>query len=130
MEDIFRRRTGESDRQTLERRELRLAEARASVRNNDRDPNTYIAAARCCKQLGQLYEALDILRTGIDRCAPSPPLHQYYIERLEKCNRTEEAIGAAREAMLLFPDDLIFRLREALLLPVFYSTREQVEFYR
>ncbi len=130
MEDIFRRRSEEADRQALEQRERRLAEARASVRENDRDPNTYIAAARCCKQLGELYEALDILRTGLDRCPPSPPLHEYYIERLEKCNRTEEAIAAAREAALLFPDELIFRLREALLLPVFYRTREQVEFYR
>src|SRR6266404_3464166 len=130
MEEIFRRRTEEAGRQALERREQRLVEARASVRGNDRDPNTYIAAARCCKQLGQLYEALDILRKGLDRCAPSPSLHEYYIERLEKCNRTEEAIAAAREAMLLFPHELIFRLREALLLPVFYSMREQVGSYR
>src|SRR5206468_8732629 len=113
MEDIFRRRAEEADRQTLERREQRLAQARASVRENDRDPNAYVAAARCCKQLGQLYEALDILRTGLDRCAPSPSLHEYYVERLEKCNRTEEAIAAAREAALLFPDELIFRMREA-----------------
>ncbi len=130
MEDIFRRRTAEADRQALERRERRLAEARASVRENDRDPNRYIAAARCCKQLGQLYEALDILRKGLDRCDPSASLHEYYIERLEKCNRTEEAIAAAREAARLFPDELIFRLREELLLPVFYSTRDQIEFCR
>src|SRR5712671_4134214 len=79
MEEIFRRRTAEADRQALDRREQKLAEARASVRKNDRDPNTYIAAARCCKQLGHLYEALDILRTGLDLCAPSPSLHEYYI---------------------------------------------------
>src|SRR5258708_960769 len=97
MEDIFRRRTAEADRQALDRREQKLAEARASVRRNARDPNAYIGAARCCKQLGQLYEALEILRTGLDRCAPSPPLHEYYIERLEKCNRTKEAIAAAQE---------------------------------
>ena len=32
--------------------------------------------------------------------------------------------------MTLFPDDLIFRLREALILPIFYDSREQVDFYR
>jgi predicted O-linked N-acetylglucosamine transferase (SPINDLY family) len=80
--------------------------------------------------LGQLYEALDIVRVGLDSCAPSPSLHEYYIERLEKSNRTEEAIAAAREAALMFPDELIFRLREALLLPIFYHTREQIHYYR
>ena len=114
----------------MEHREQRLEQARVSVRENDRDPNAYIAAARCCKQLGQLYEALDILRTGLDRCDPSPSLYEYYVERLEKCNRTEEAIAAAREATLLFPDDLIFRVREALLLPIFYDSQEQVVYYR
>jgi protein O-GlcNAc transferase len=130
MEDIFRRRTEEADRQALERRAQRLADARASVRENNRNPNSYIAAARCFKQMGELYEALDILRSGLDRCAPSPQLHEYYIERLEKCNRTEEAIAAARDAALLFPNELFFPLREALLLPVFYRTPEQVEQYR
>ena len=114
----------------MEHREQRLEQARAFVRENDRDPNAYIAAARSCKQLGQLYEALDILRTGLDRCDPSPSLYEYYVERLEKCNRTEEAIAAAREATLLFPDDLIFRVREALLLPIFYDSKEQVVDYR
>jgi protein O-GlcNAc transferase len=103
---------------------------RASVKANGRDPHAYIAAARNCKQSGRLYEALDILSQGISRCDPSPPLYEYYIERLEKCNRTEEAIAAAREAALLFPHEVIFRVREALLLPVFYNTAEQVDRYR
>lgn len=130
MADIFRRRAEDAERHAGEQRERILAQARASLQENERDPNTYIAAARCCKQFGHLHEALDILKQGIDRCAPSPALHEYYIERLEKCNRTEEAIAAARKAALLFPDDLIFPLREALLLPVFYDTRAQVEHYR
>lgn len=130
MEDIVRRRAAQAERQAGEQRERRLAEARACVKENDRDPTTYVAAARGCKQLGHLYEALDILRQGLDRCTPSPSLHEYYIERLEKCNRTEEAIAAAREAALLFPDQIIFPLREALLLPVLYDTPEQVEYYR
>ena len=77
----------------MEHREQRLEQARASVRENDRDPNAYIAAARCCKQLGQLDEALDILRTGLDRCDPSPSLYEYYVER-RRMNRTEEQLRA------------------------------------
>ena len=130
MADIFRRRAEDAERHADEQRERVLAQARASVKQNDRDPNAYIVAARSYKQLGHLHEALDILRQGLDRCAPSPALHEYYIERLEKCNRTEEAIAAAREAALRFPDELIFRLREALLLPIFYDSREQIQYYR
>ena len=53
----------------MEHREQRLEQARASVRKGtDRDPSAYIAAARCCKQCGPVVsEALDILRTGLDR---------------------------------------------------------------
>ncbi|MGI8838455.1 MAG: O-linked N-acetylglucosamine transferase, SPINDLY family protein [Pyrinomonadaceae bacterium] len=130
MEEIARRRLLETEQLAKENRERILAEARAAVKANDRDPNTYIAAARSCKQLGELYEALEILRRGIERCDPAPQLHEYYVERLEKCNRTEEAIAAASEAARLFPDELIFRLREALLLPVFYDSQHEIEHYR
>ena len=106
-----------------------LPHAGSSVERSG-DPDSYIAAARRCKQMGRLPEALCILREGISRCAPSKPLYEYYIERLEKCNRAEEAIAAARQAALLFPDDLIFKLSEALLLPAVYTTAEEVDFYR
>jgi len=130
MEALFRRRTAEAEQQEIERRGRVLAEARASLKENDRDPDRYIAAARACKQLGRLYETLAILSKGIGRCAPSAPLYEYYVERLEKCNRTEEAIATAREAMALFPDEWIFRLRAALILPVLYDSQEQIDQYR
>lgn len=101
-----------------------------ALRKNDRDPETYIAASRLCKQSGQLHETLGILKRGIDRCAPSAPLYEYYIERLEKCNRTEEAIEAAQRAALLFPEELMFRVREALLLPILYDTQAHVDYCR
>ncbi len=130
MENIFRRRAKEANRRALKEQEQRLVLARTSIEQNPSDANAYIAAARCCKQLGHLYEALEILKRGISRCAPSPGLYEYYIERLEKCNQTEEAIAAAREASFLFPDQIIFSFREALLLPVFYDTPKQVQYYR
>lgn len=124
IEAIFRRRSLQAEQ------EQRLAGARALIKGNDRDPNAYIAAARCCKQLGRLHETLDILHTGIARCLPNSALYEYYIERLEKCNRTEEAIAVANAAARLFPGEVIFKLREALLLPVLYDTPEQVDYYR
>ncbi len=127
--DIFLQRSRSAERETAARREQMLEQVRASIENSQ-DPNAYIAAARRCKQLGRLDEALDILQRGVGRCAPTAALHEYYVERLEKCNRTEEAIAAAREATVLFPDRLIFKLREALLLPIFYTSSGQVEHYR
>jgi protein O-GlcNAc transferase len=130
MEALFRRRTAEAEQQETERLARALARARASLKADDRDPHRYIAAARACKQLGRLHETVEILRQGIGRCAPSPSLYEYLIERLEKCNRTEQAIATAREAMALFPEEWIFRLREALILPVLYDSQEQIHQYR
>jgi protein O-GlcNAc transferase len=130
MEELFRQQAAEAKRQSTRRRERAFAEARASVEEDDSDPDRYITAARACKQLGRLHETLEILSQGIGRCAPSAPLYEYYIERLEKCNRTEEAIATAREAMALFPDEWIFRLREALILPILYDSQEQIDQYR
>ena len=127
---IYRRQAEETERKAAERQEQRLSMARASILENGRAPAAYIQAARCCKESRQLYEALAILQKGIHQCAPDPALHEYYVERLEKCNRTEEAIAAAREAARLFPGELIFTLREALMLPVFYDTPRQVQHYR
>ena len=130
LKDAFHALAKEAERRALEERENALARALAAIAEDDGDPAAYIAAARRSKQLGRLKETLAILERGIARCAPSPALHEYYIERLEKCNRTAEAIAAAAKAALLFPDHVIFKLREALLLPVLYDTPEQVDYYR
>ncbi len=130
IEELFRQHVTKADRNAAEDGEQRLSQARASVKANDRDPQCYIAAARCCKQLGHLHETLEILKNGIEHCAPSAPLFEYYIERLEKCNRTEQAIALARQVAELFPNELIFRLRAALILPVLYDSQAQLEDYQ
>jgi len=130
LEEVFRGLAEEAERRALEERERDSARALAAIAENGGDPAAYIAAARRYKQLGKLKDTLAILKRGIARCSPSPALHEYYMERLEKCNRTEEAIAAVAKAALLFPDHVIFKLREALLLPVLYDTPEQVDDYR
>ena len=130
MNALLERRAAEAERLEADRRERVLAEARACVERGEPVPRRYITAARACKQLGRLHETLEILRQGISRCAPSASLYQYYIERLEKCNRTEEALATARTAMTLFPDDLVFPLREALILPILDNSREEIDSYR
>ena len=101
-----------------------------SIDEKDRDPTSYIASARNLKQLGRLEETLDTLRLGIAKCAPSVSLYEYFIERLEKCNQTAEAIAAAQSASALFPEHLIFKFWSHLLLPVVYRNSEEVDYYR
>jgi protein O-GlcNAc transferase len=127
IEEIFRRGAEESARRAREEHERMLRRALAALEDNDRDPGAYITAARAAKRLGTLSETLAILERGIARCAPSAALYEYFIERLEKCNRTEEAITAARAAMRLFPDDLSLTLWEATLLPILYDTPSQID---
>lgn len=130
VDAMFRSPALSSERRAVRQREEALDEALKALKANDRNPLCYIAAARALKRLSRLQEALEILRTGLSRCAPSAPLYEYYIERLEKCNRTEDAIAVAHQAKALFPDDWVFPLREALLLPVFYESRQQIDSYR
>jgi protein O-GlcNAc transferase len=127
VEALLRQRAAEAERENSVRHERLLAEALAGIKKDERDPHRYISAARTCKLLGRLREALEILQRGIALCAPSASLYEYYVERLEKCNRTEEAVTLAREASALFPDDWVFRLRAALALPIFYDSRQQIE---
>ena len=129
IEETFRRGTEELQRQALAAREEMLARALASIEDNDEDPDAYITAARRAKQLGRLRETLAILERGVSRCSPSLPLYEYYIERLEKCNRTDEAIAVTRTAIRQFPDNVALALWEATLLPMLYDTPSQVEHY-
>ena len=128
--EIFRRGAEESERQARAEREQMLTRALASIDDNDRNPDAYITAARSAKQLGRLEETLAILERGVSRCPPSLPLYEYYIERLEKCNRTDEAIAAARTAIRRFPDNVALTLWEATLLPMLYDTPSRVAQYR
>ena len=79
--------------------QTRLDRCRSVVREDERNPEAYIALAKCHWRLRQSEEAIAVLRQGLDQCAPSTRLHEKYIKRLEMCNRTEEAIDAAQVAI-------------------------------
>jgi protein O-GlcNAc transferase len=128
--EIYRRQVEALELESLKTCQQSLARSRKALRENDLNPNNYIEAARCHKALRQLDEALAVLKEGLHRCAPCLSLYQEYIRLLEKCNMAWEAIAAAREATLVFPDDVYMKLKEALLLPILYDTREEVDYYR
>jgi protein O-GlcNAc transferase len=110
--------------------ERSLAKCREALAENNRDSEAYIGAAYAHKKLGEHEAAITIIKQGINRCAPSVGLYQWNIKLLAECNRTEEAIADAREAMLAFPSDVLLKLKEALLLPILYDTTDEIGYYR
>lgn len=107
-----------------------LAERLERLKENDQDPEAYIAVAKGHARVSQDEEAIAILEQGLRRCSPSLNLWQRYVKTLEHYNQTERAIEAAHEARRHFPEDVFLRLKEALLLPVIYETEGQLTEYR
>ncbi len=130
LQEIYRQQVETLRREMQEEREMTLQKCHAELQRNNRNPNIYIDLARCHKSGGDHEEAIRVLQRGFRICLPSLCLYRSYIDLLNECNRTREAIAAAREATLAFPDDVGMKLKEALLLPILYDTPEEVEYYR
>ncbi len=115
----------------MEDRDNQLAQAMDSIEKHDSDAEAYIACAGVLDRFRKLEEALGVLRSAETRVLPSPALHALHIDLLTKGNRTGEAIALAAEAAHLFPEHrLLFRLREAITLPIFYDKQEDVDYHR
>jgi protein O-GlcNAc transferase len=71
-----------------------------------------------------------MIQLGVVHWPVSRSLFCNQLWHLERSNRTVEAIAMARKAVQVFPGDLFFRLREALLLPVVYSSAAERAWYR
>jgi predicted O-linked N-acetylglucosamine transferase (SPINDLY family) len=130
LQELYRQQVGANRREYEERLRRAVEQCREARERDDRDPDPYRRLAKAHESLGEDGRAIDVLREGTERCAPSLPLYWDYIEALEVCNRTPEAILAARQARALFPEDLGIRLTEALLLPVLYRTVGEIDHYR
>src|SRR5438477_7165629 len=121
----------EASRQAIQEPNRRSIEhCRKALKQDDQDANLYVRLAQAHQGLFEHEAAIDVFRAGLDRCASSAPLHRAYVQTLHALNRTEEAIGAARQALTRFPDDWWFRLKEALLLPLVYESTAEIDYYR
>jgi protein O-GlcNAc transferase len=130
LQEIYGRQAEALNRATRQAWELSLAHCRDTLAKNRRDPDAYIATARCHKKLGEHETAMAVLQEGRKSCSPTLHLYQCIVRLLEECNRTQEAISAAHEAAVSFPDDVSMKLKEALLLPILYDTPDEVDHYR
>jgi len=86
-------------------------------------------AATCLRKLHRHNDAIAVLSAGTGPGA-SAGLYHRLIALLVECNRTADAIRVAREAMSLFPEDILSRLKYALVLPVVYASTGEIAEYR
>ena len=100
------------------------------LEKNQRDREAYIELAEHHQQLGEYQRANEVFETALALCAPSASLYRNAISSFGESNQTKKAIRIAGQATKLFPDDeLYFRLKEKLLLPILYDTAEEVNHY-
>ena len=130
LREIYAQQVEAAKRKSMQYWELRAAEGRAALNMNPADSGAYLDVADCLIKLRKHKEAIDLLEEGLARCPVSEKLHELRITLLEKCNQTTAAIAAAQTALRIFPDNFWIKMKEALLLPVLYSTDEEVEAYR
>jgi protein O-GlcNAc transferase len=130
MPEIYRQQAEAVERENRTEWTRRLTEVSETLRENDRDPEAYIEIAWCHRKLGEHAKAIAVLQEGLSKCGLADSLCKSYVNLLEECNRTGEAIDFARQASLARPDNFLMKLKEALLLPVVYDTAEEVDFYR
>ena len=123
---IFRAGASALQREDCELWERLLANSRETLRGDPTDERARQTGAWCLQKLGRFEEAIVLLAEGAVPGA-SPGAHLRYINLLEICNRTREAIAAAGRALSLFPGNVLLQMKEALLLPVLYDSPEEIE---
>jgi protein O-GlcNAc transferase len=128
IHEIYNQQIAKAERQQRDFWTESLAEAQQSLQRNPQSANAYIEVARCHAKLRQHGEVRTILEQGFLRVPPehSYPLHVWHIRWMEECNRTHDAIAAARQASELFPEKFLLKLIAALSLPVIYESTEQI----
>src|SRR6267154_425830 len=130
LKEIYAQQAEAAKQKSTQFWEARAAEGRAALTKNPLDSDGYIEVAQCLINLHKQEEAIAHLEEGLARNPLSERLHETRIALLEKCNQTREAIEATQNALRIFPDNTWMKMKEALVLPVVYSTDEEVETYR
>jgi predicted O-linked N-acetylglucosamine transferase (SPINDLY family) len=90
----------------------------------------YLNLRDCYINLNQIEEAISILQEGIHYHPKAGILRFYLIEILRQSGRTKEAITSATDAARQLPYEYVFKILSFLMLPIVYSTTDEVRFYR
>jgi protein O-GlcNAc transferase len=129
LRDIYRQNSDRFKVETDNERRLFAEELRGRIRSGKEGAATSIELARVLETLREYDAAFEVLRDGC-RELRSPEIHIEYAEALARSNRADNAIEAAREALIRFPGDLRLQMIEALTLPIIYDNNFQLERYR
>lgn len=128
--EIYAARREDLERRSEARRCKAIDKLREQLRRNDRAPQRYIRLADCHWGFRDFAKALAVLKVALARCAPHPRLYRRAISALEQCNRTGDALQLARRARALFPGRRSFAVQQALLLPIVYDRKEDIDHWR
>lgn len=94
------------------------------------DIATYLGLVTCYERLHQQQAVIATCQRAIVHHPATPELHNSLIRAFQEVNQTEAAIAQAETATQQFPDDLLFRLYQHLLLPSLYQSEAEIERYR
>jgi tetratricopeptide (TPR) repeat protein len=129
VSEIFSRDAESLEREEKQARQLLLSKTMGEVRSSPADEEAWLRAAVILRKTDEHEEAIRLVKEGL-RHVSSLRLQHYQVNLLAECNRTEEAIDAARDALLMFPDDVLLRMKEALTVPLLYNSQAEVLRYR
>jgi predicted O-linked N-acetylglucosamine transferase (SPINDLY family) len=130
FQQVFREQAEALERREREEHQAAIQRYRERLSRDGDDPDVCRKLARHLAESGDHEQGIAVLREGIERCPPSLDLYLACIWALQRNNRTREAIATARRAALQFPDSAAARLTEAVLLPVLYESRAEIDYYR
>ena len=100
------------------------------INSNYSDHAIYLEYAQFLAKQYRHEELFLILKQGIKKFPFEQNLYLAMVQFLKNNGRAKEAIAFAEQGLKLNPDNIIFQLENAKILPIIYESEEEIEFYR
>lgn len=94
------------------------------------DEHFYVSFADCYELDNRYEDAVRIYCQGIEQYPDSFRLYFYLMKCLQALGKVSEAIALSNKAVQRFPNNFFFKYRAKLMLPILYSSTEEIERYR
>lgn len=112
------------------RYEEAIARYQELLKTGIKNAQVYFYISDCYKSIDRIEEAILTLQEGIRHYPKADELHFPLIALLQTQGRVEEAIASAETASRLRPKNYAFKIFNYLMLPLVYSSEEEINFYR
>ncbi|AFZ53327.1 O-linked N-acetylglucosamine transferase, SPINDLY family protein [Cyanobacterium aponinum] len=100
------------------------------INSNYSDHAIYLEYAQFLAKQYRHEELFLILKQGVEKFPFEQNLYLAMVQFLKNNGRAKEAIAFAEQGLKLNPDNIIFQLENAKILPIIYESEEEIEFYR